>query len=101
MIEIYEKTGELPTALKNRPGLPEGWDVPLKVFENVSGSRQSKFSGVGEIPYSEFFLYATSIGYRGADLNDLWEEVHLIDMIYVNQLTKMQKSNKEPQKPTK
>ena len=65
----------------------------MSVFENLSGSRQAKFSGVGEIPFSEFFVYAIALGYRGADLTDLWDSVHTIDQIFVEKVTEIHKSS--------
>lgn len=66
----------------------------MQVFEELSGSRQSRFQGVGEIPYSEVILYGITHGYTGADLVELWEDVHRIDKIFVEAVTKIQKSSK-------
>jgi hypothetical protein len=50
-------------------------------------------SGITQIPFSEFFIYAWAYGYRGDELTDLWEIFHLIDITFVSEFSK-QKQDK-------
>ncbi len=92
MLEIAEQSGVTPPALLKRPELLPELKLAYRVWQELSGSRQQAFSGVGLIPFSEFFLYCFVHGFSRSDTSDLWQVVHTIDVIFVNELSKIQES---------
>ena len=84
----------VPECLEKRPVLAKDLVFPYSVWQELSGSRQQSFSGIGLIPFSEFFLYCYAHGFDRSDTVDLWKTTHLIDVIFVNELSKSQESKK-------
>jgi hypothetical protein len=91
---MWAETGIQPAALVNRPELPEDYGIEFNAWQELDGSRPPAFEGIKTIPYSEVVLYAQTHGYRGWELNEFWEKVHLLDLIYCDQRTSIAKAMK-------
>lgn len=87
LLEVYEESGTLPDALAKRPKLSKVWEFPQKVWRELSGSRQQRFQGVGEIPFSEVALYCMVHRFTPEETQDTWEAVHTFDLVWVNQVS--------------
>ena len=53
MRSLHKQTGELPSALKNKPEFKPGLAWYYELFELLNTSRAIGFSGAGAIPFSE------------------------------------------------
>lgn len=92
--EIWEETGNQPKSLANRPTLDPIWLQPYKVYVELSGSRNYSFGGAAEIPFSEFFLYATAHDYTHAEMRCMWEGLHSVDTTFLREQQKRDEERK-------
>lgn len=53
----------------------------------MSGSRRYHAGGAAEIPFSEFYLWATAHGYTSEELVSMWEDVHKYDVVWLEVAT--------------
>jgi len=84
---MYEKTGEMPPALVNRPDI-DGWTSwYLDAFFLLSNSRQTGMS-VGKIPLSEMTNYAMVFDTLGEDVKDFCLILSRLDSAYLEWLDK-------------
>lgn len=93
LLDMHEETGTMPEALQKRPHLEQIWQFPYTIWQELSGSRQQRFQGIGEIPFSEVALYCKVYEFTNLETQDTWEAVHLIDLIWVNQVQKLKESS--------
>ena len=93
--EVWEATGEKPVALANRPELTDRWHGPHIVWAELSGSRNYTAGGVAEIPFSEFFLWAVAHEYTKAQIQSMWEDLHLFDHTWVRENQKRAQKDRE------
>lgn len=93
LLQLKEESGIEPQALARRPSLSKELVYPYQIWQSLSNSRAQSFSGVGRIPFSEFYLYASSLGYSGLELADFWSIVSLVDATFVSELTKIQEES--------
>jgi hypothetical protein len=87
--------GIVPSALKNRPTLAERWLYARSVWSELHGSRRYTMSGPANIPFSEYALYASIHGFTEAEMVEVWEDFRLIDICWLDEVAKHQKSKEE------
>lgn len=95
LTEMWEETGVKPATLVNRPTLLERWNIPYKVWIEISGSRNYTAGGPAEIPFSEFFLWAYAHNYERLEMELMWEDVHAIDKVWLNETGERAKAERE------
>lgn len=95
LTEIWEETGQKPAALANRPTLASKWDFPHRVWSELSGSRNYTPGGVAEIPFSEFYMWATAHEYTKSEMQSMWEDLHVFDSIWVSENRKRSQKDAE------
>ena len=98
LTEMWEDTGVKPPALENRPKLIERWNYPYRVWLELAGSRRYTAGGAAEIPFSEFYLWAVAHNYDRAEMECMWEDLHIIDKVWLQEITKIQKAQAESAK---
>lgn len=91
---MWEETGVKPPALENQPVLSQRWVIPHGVWKELSGSRNYTPGGLAEIPFSEFFLWAWAHDYTKAEIQSMWEDVHAIDVAWLEEHTKKQEADR-------
>lgn len=108
MIQKYEDTGVMPPNLENRVELPLRWKYAHSIFELLDGSRRPAFEGKSEIPFSEFWMYADMHEFPKPLARELWREVHLLDLLYLDvvhgiakEKRAQSKTNKSTKKPSR
>ena len=89
---MEEKEGITPKALKDRPILHKRWHYPKQVFDELTGSRQYTTNGPANIPISEYDVYARGYGFSRQEWRDVWEDMSLIDSIWLSELAKRPKT---------
>lgn len=87
---MQEETGITPKALLDRPVLEQRWAYAKEIFDDLGGSRRYTAGGAANIPYSEYFLYATAHRFSSEDLIDYWQDLKLIDSIWLSKTTEKQ-----------
>ena len=95
LLEMQHDTGITPKALLNRPELSNRWVYPKSVFDELSGSRQYTMGGPAEIPITAFFAYAVLYGFTRVQAVETWEDVAIIDGIWLSEVAKRQAANKK------
>lgn len=92
---MQEDTGIVPKALVDRPTLSERWQYPKSVFDELTGSRQYTINGPAEIPITAFYHYASMYGFSRLDAIETWEDVALIDTVWLSEVAKRKKADKK------
>ena len=87
---MQEETGITPKALLDRPVLEQRWSYPRQVFDDLGGSRRYTAGGAANIPFSEFYLYSKAYGFEPDEVTDVWEDLKLIDSIWLSKTTEKQ-----------
>ncbi len=87
---MQEETGITPKALLDRPVLVDRWHYPKEVFEDLGGSRRYTAGGAANIPFSEFYLYALAYKFEPDEMVDVWEDLKLIDSIWLSKVAEKQ-----------
>lgn len=65
------------------------------VYQKLRGSRPPAFHGINEIPFSEFALYAITQRFSSNEIEEIWNEIHMIDLCVVDQLVQKQDQKKK------
>lgn len=92
---MHEETGIEPKALKERPVLNQRWVFAKGVFDDLSGSRQYTAGGPANIPISEYDVYARGYGFSRTEWTDTWEDLALIDTLWLIEVGKKQKAEQK------
>jgi len=79
--------------LASKPELIERWNIPYRIWNELSGSRRYTAAGPAGIPFSEFFAWALMNGYTREEMRNMWEDVHLLDRTYLNVVPKFTKDS--------
>lgn len=98
LTEMWEETGTKPPALESRPQLKQRWVIPHEVWRELSGSRNYTPGGLAEIPFSEFFLWAWAHDYTKSEMQSMWEDVHIIDVAWLEEQAKVQEAERATKK---
>lgn len=93
---MYEKTGDIPTPLLNKPERIGYIEWYIEAFFLLNSSRQTGMS-VGHIPLSEIIKYGETFGTMGESLKDFCTIITGLDSAYLKWLDK-KKPNKTPDK---
>jgi len=93
--EVWEETGIKPPALTTQPTLVSRWSIPYKVWVELSGSRNYHMGGAAEIPFSEFFMWALAHRYTPLEMECMWEDVHVIDKVWLGAQADHKKDTQE------
>lgn len=91
---MQEQTGIVPKALENRPILAERWIYPKSVFDELTGSRRFTMNGPANIPISEYDVYARGYEFTRKEWQEVWEDISLIDSIWLSEIAKKQAASK-------
>lgn len=86
---MWEKTGEKPPALTDRPELELVWQWPYRVWQELSGSRRYYQGTPAQIAFSEVALYGITHGGTKASVAELWRDVHTIDKAWQAEVSKI------------
>jgi hypothetical protein len=92
---MQEETGVTPKALASRPKLAERWGYSKSVFDELSGSRQYSMNGAMEIPVTAFISYAVLYGFSRQEAMDTWEDVAVIDSLWLGEIAKRKKATQK------
>lgn len=92
---MEEETGITPKALQDRPELHRRWHYVKEVFDDLSGSRNYTMGGAANIPFSEFYLYAQAYGFSSGDLIDVWQDLRIVDSIWLSKSAEKQASKQK------
>lgn len=84
--------GVTPKALENMPTLNRRWEYAKEVFESLTGSRRYTASGPANIPFSEYERYSTSYGFSQTETMEYWEDLQIVDSIWLSEIAKKQKA---------
>lgn len=79
-----------PKALQDRPTLARRWEFPKAVFDALHGSRNYTAGGAANIPFSEYERYARAYGFSRLELIDVWEDLLIIDNIWLAKVAEKQ-----------
>jgi len=94
LLEIQERDGIVPKALESRPILNDRWVYSKSVFDELSGSRRFTMNGPANIPISEYDVYARGYGFSRLEWASVWEDVSIIDSIWLSEIAKKQAAAK-------
>lgn len=92
---MQDETGITPKALLDRPVLEERWHYAKSVFDELNGSRRYTMGGPANIPYSEYSRYANDRGFSQHDIIEVWEDLALIDNIWLAKVTEKQAAQRK------
>jgi hypothetical protein len=92
---MQEETGITPKALLDRPSLDQRWFFAKSVFDDLSGSRNYTAGGPANIPYTVYSMYAHDRGFSQLDLIDVWEDLSLIDSIWLTKVVEKQAAQRK------
>jgi hypothetical protein len=92
---MQEETGITPKALVDRPALDQRWHYAKSVFDDLAGSRNYTAGGPANIPYTVYSMYANDRGFSQSDLIDVWEDLSLIDSIWLAQVIEKQNAQRK------
>ena len=79
-------------ALENQPKLIRRWEYAKEIFEELSGSRRYTSGGAANIPFSEYDRYAKAYNFDQTELAEYWEELRIVDDIWLQEVAKNQKN---------
>lgn len=91
---MQEDSGIVPRALATRPTLSQRWVFPKSVYDELSGSRRYTMNGAANIPISEYDVYAKGYGFSKTEWQEVWEDVTLIDSLWLSEANKKSASSK-------
>ncbi len=86
--------GITPKALQNRPVLDQRWHFANTVFNALTGSRRYTAGGPANIPISEYDVYARGYGFTAMEWRDTWEDLQVIDSIWLTEVAKKMAASK-------
>lgn len=92
---MQEETGITPKALLDRPSLIQRWHYAKSVFDDLAGSRNYTTGGPANIPYNVYSMYARDRHFTLEDLVDVWEDLSLIDSIWLARVTEKQAAQRK------
>lgn len=92
---MEEETGIKPKALASKPTLRERWIYPKSVFDDIDGDRQITINGPSHIPITAFCHYANMYGFTRQEAIETWEDVAIIDAVYLSEIAKRKKADKK------
>lgn len=76
---------EIPLALRNRPTINSYQEAYLKMFEELSSSRQFTQGGVADIPYFVKIMWLDENGIFDQDeRNDYLQVLSSLDTVYIS-----------------
>lgn len=84
--------GVTPKALQRRPQLIRRWEYAKELFEELTGSRRYTASGPANIPFSEYYAYASAQGFDQTDLMEFWADLQIVDEVWLVEVAKKQKA---------
>lgn len=95
LLDIAAETGMVPKPLQDRPTLKQRWEFPKQVFDALTGSRRYTTGGAANIPISEYAVYAKAYGFSPQDWRDVWEDLAIIDTVWLTETTKKREKTKK------
>ena len=84
--------GVTPKALESMPTLNRRWEYAKEVFDDLTGSRRYTASGPANIPFSEYERYARAYSFSQTELTEYWEDLQIVDNIWLMEVAKKQKA---------
>lgn len=95
LLAMQDETGIQPKALASRPTLNQRWVFPKSVFDELAGSRQFSMNGPLEIPITAFTSYAAMYGFTRQEAIETWEDVAVIDSVWLIEVGKRKKATQK------
>lgn len=92
---MQEETGITPKALLDRPTLIKRWHYAKTIFDDLSGSRNYTAGGPANIPYPVYSMYANDRCFSTEELIDVWEDLAIIDSIWLSKVAEKQAAQRK------
>jgi hypothetical protein len=101
LLEMQSEMGVTPKALENQPTLNRRWEFTKEVFNELTGSRRYTSGGPANIPISEYKVYAKAYGFSQTEFTEYWEDLQVVDSVWLSELAKKREAAEKQAKKGK
>ena len=101
LLEMQADMGVTPKALENQPTLQRRWEYAKDVWNDPTGSRRYTAGGAGNIPISEYDVYAKAYGFSQTEYTEYWEELQNVDNVWLSEVAKKREAAEKQAKKGK
>lgn len=101
LLEVQAELGVTPKALESQPTLSRRWEFIKEVFNELTGSRRYTAGGPANIPISEYEVYAKAYGFSQTEYTEYWEDLQVVDSVWLSELAKKREAAEKQAKKGK